>query len=344
MSLSRNVAADLAESSAQFNGQMFQAVAEQAYQISLQVQQTVNRRDNSSLMERRLVLQAIEVAGAALQNKFDVVDLFEKLEEAKAATLKRNGDEPELGIVDAILTIPLDNLQNTSESLVRVTETRQTVDAARTLNPDDIVEPNKDKVSVDEPSIKAKGRAKKPSSSGARSKKSSSSEPRSRPTSLRSKSVSSRMVAIKEEQEVASQALLNGEAKKLDDTIGITKTKKESFMHPFAVTCSETKLAPEINFPSGMVMDVKKLFTKLLLAVLVAEYKKPTQTYAKALVQAKMYLEASVRYLASLGVTKQGVFAVATDGVEGAILMAWCSSDSEVSCFLSLLYLILTLS
>ncbi|KAG7445574.1 uncharacterized protein BT62DRAFT_896617 [Guyanagaster necrorhizus] len=42
-----------------------------------------------------------------------------------------------------------------------------------------------------------------------------------------------------------------------------------------------------------------------------------------------MYTEASVRYLASLGVTKQAVFALATDGLEGAVLMAWCSSDSE---------------
>ncbi|KAK0448671.1 hypothetical protein EV421DRAFT_1900382 [Armillaria borealis] len=329
LSLSRNVAADLAKSFALFNGKRFQAVADQAYRISRLVEQALDRRPSSSPMERKLVLQAIEVTGTALQNKFDVLDLFEKLEEAKAATLKRDGDEPELGIVDAILTIPLDNLQNTSESLVRVTETRQTVDAARTLNPADIADPESDKVSVDEPSSKTKGRAKKHSSSGPRSKKSSSSGPRSRPASLRSKSVSSRMFAIKEEQEAASQALLDDEAKRLDDANGTPKTKKGSLMHPFAVTCSEAKLAPKINYPTGMVMDVKELLTKLLLAVLVAEYKKPTQTYAKALVQAKMYLEASVRYLASLGVTKQGVFALATDGVEGAILMAWCSSDSE---------------
>ncbi|SJK96967.1 uncharacterized protein ARMOST_00216 [Armillaria ostoyae] len=84
-----------------------------------------------------------------------------------------------------------------------------------------------------------------------------------------------------------------------------------------------------MDFPPDVVMDIKALATKLLLAVLVVEYKKSARTYAKAVVQAKMYLEASVRYLASPGVTKQGVFALATDGVEGAILMSWCSGDSE---------------
>ncbi|KAK0225430.1 hypothetical protein IW262DRAFT_1456510 [Armillaria fumosa] len=319
LSLSRNVAADLAQTSVGFDGQTFRAVAEQAYQISLQVQQMLNCRSNSSLMERRLVLQGFEVVGAALRNKFAVLDLFEeKLEEWKASTLKHNRDEPELGIVDAILTIPLDTLQNTSEPLIRVTETRQTVDAARTLDPDDIAEPDSDKAFVDEPTSKSKGRARKPSSSGSRSGH----------ASLRSKSVSSRMSAI-EEQEAASQAFHDDEAKRLDHANGIPKSKNESLMRPYAVTFSETKLAPKIKYRTGMVTDVRELLTKLLLTVLVVEYKKPTQTYAKALVKAKIYLEASVRYLASLGVTKQAVFALTTDGVEGAVLMAWCSSDSE---------------
>ncbi|KAK0462533.1 uncharacterized protein EV420DRAFT_1735085 [Desarmillaria tabescens] len=93
------------------------------------------------------------------------------------------------------------------------------------------------------------------------------------------------MVAIEEEQEASAQEVPQPEEKDR-----VTQTGKVDWMHPFAMTCSETKL---------------ELLTKLLLAVLVVEYKKPTQTYAKALVQAKMYPEASVRYLASLGVTRK---------------------------------------
>ncbi|KAK0505253.1 hypothetical protein EDD18DRAFT_329829 [Armillaria luteobubalina] len=320
LSLSRNVAADLAQSSVKFDGQTFRAIAEQAYQISSQVQQVLNCRSNSSLMERRLVLQGFEVVGAALRNKFAVLDLFEEgSEEWKAATLKRNGDEPELGIVDAILTIPLDNPHNTSEPLIRVTETRQTVDAAQTVDSGNIAEPDSNKASVDEPTSKAKGRARKPSSSQSR--------PRS--ASLQSKSVSSQKSAIEEEQDVASPAFHDDAAKRLDHVNGIPKSKNESHMRSHAVTFSETQLVPKIKHRTGTVIDVQELLTKLMLTVLVVEHKKPTQTYAKALVKAKMYLEASVRYLASLGVTKQAVFALATDGVEGAILMAWCSSDSE---------------
>ncbi|KAG7439589.1 uncharacterized protein BT62DRAFT_1055486 [Guyanagaster necrorhizus] len=44
-----------------------------------------------------------------------------------------------------------------------------------------------------------------------------------------------------------------------------------------------------------------------------------------------MYLGASVRCLASPAVIRQGIFALATDGVEGAVLMAWYSSDSEAN-------------
>ncbi|KAK0476876.1 hypothetical protein IW261DRAFT_335908 [Armillaria novae-zelandiae] len=323
LSLSRNVATDLAQTFVHFDGQRFNAVAQQAFRIARSVEQAIDARPKSSFfMKDRLFLQANQVAGAAYANKVAVEGLFERLEETKAATLKRSGDEPELGIVDAILTIPLDNFRNTSEPLIHVTETRQTVDAARTLNPDNISEPDTNKASVDTPNSNAKGRAKQPSSSGPRSHQSSSSGRHSRVASLRSRSVTSRMLAIEEEQEAASQAPPHVEVKKLDGAV-------ENYMHPFAVSCSETKLAPGITYPTGMVMDITALVAKLLLAVLVVEYKKRTQTYAKALVQAKMYLEASVRFLAGLGVTKQAVFALATDGVHGAVLMGWCSSDSE---------------
>ncbi|KAK0218334.1 hypothetical protein EDD85DRAFT_358953 [Armillaria nabsnona] len=42
-----------------------------------------------------------------------------------------------------------------------------------------------------------------------------------------------------------------------------------------------------------------------------------------------MYLEASVRYLASLGITSWAVFGLATNGVRGAILMAWFSEITD---------------
>ncbi|KAG7440213.1 uncharacterized protein BT62DRAFT_997900 [Guyanagaster necrorhizus] len=300
----------------------FQDVAEQSYDIILSVQRLLRDSPISST-EDKLLRQTLHVSHAAGLHTLAVSDLFANPEAAKTAILKRAGDEPELGIVDAILTIPLDHVRKTSEPLVRITETRETVNAARTLNPDNIVEPD-GVAEPDEPSSKArKGHAKKSSGSG--------------PPSVRTRSMSARMVAIEEEREAATQGCLSDEAKRADDKKNDTpKTNTEDLTHPLAVTCSETKSAPKMVFRPGAVMNVKELLTKLLLAVLLVEYKKRTQTYAKALVQAKIYLEASVRYLASLGVTKQGVFALATDGVEGAVLMAWCSRDSEASSFLRL--------
>ncbi|KAK0194946.1 hypothetical protein F5146DRAFT_1172537 [Armillaria mellea] len=277
LSLSRNVAAELANSSVKFNGEAFQTVADLGHNIS------------------RL---ATHVVTLALDHRLEVRKLFQDADKAKRAILKRNGDEPELGIVDAILTIPLEHGSKSSESLIRITETRQTVQASRTLNANNIVEPDNDSVYKEGP----------PTSNGRTAKSKSS-----RARSTRTASTSAQMVAIEEEQ-AAAHALSPGAKKKKN-------AEAWKWMHPFAVTCSETKLAPGIKLPSESA--------KLLLAVLLVEYKKQTQTYAKALVQAKMYLEASVRFLASLGVTKQGVFALVTDGVKGAILMAWCSSVSD---------------
>ncbi|KAG7439471.1 uncharacterized protein BT62DRAFT_976861 [Guyanagaster necrorhizus] len=310
LSLSRNVASDLAKSSAPFNGKEFKDLAKELEHIMAYAFQMVLPRSSS---DPTLFLQTNEVLIAAFNHRRAVSALFANPAAAGSAILKRAGDEPELGIVDAILTMPLDHVRKIPEPLVRVAETRETVNAARALNPDNIVEPSDDHVS-EEPSSNAKRHAKKSSS---------------RPASTRTRSMSTRMVAIEEETEAAPQTQLSDEAKKADAKVNAPVIKAEGLMHPFAVTCSVTKSAPKMVFPPGVVMDVKELLTKLLLAVLVAEYKKPTQTYAKAVVQAKMYAEASVRYLASLGVTKQAVFALATDGVEGAVLMAWCSSDSE---------------
>ncbi|KAK0194908.1 hypothetical protein F5146DRAFT_1172420 [Armillaria mellea] len=307
LSLSRNVAADLAKGSTPFDGNTFRVVADQAYQISRSVEQASYRLRLRPDFNPDLLLQAADVIKFASEYQREVLGLFKDLGEAERTVLKRNGDEPELGIVDAILTVPLEYGPKSLEPLIRITETRETVQAARTLHPDNIAEPDDEPVSEIEPP-KASGHTKRHKSSRAGSK--------------RTASTSTRMVAIEEER-LAVQ----------DPPQGAPNTNKKGkvgeWMHPFAVVCSETKLALETKFPPGVVVDITALAGKLLLAVLVVEYKKRTQTYAKALMQAKMYLEASVRYLASLGVTKQAVFALATDGVEGAILMAWCSGDSE---------------
>ncbi|KAG7439598.1 uncharacterized protein BT62DRAFT_938820 [Guyanagaster necrorhizus] len=305
LSLSRNVAADLVKSSVQFDGGEFHAVAQQSSDISRRVENVLYERGSSSMSD--LVIQTSHVVITTLMRQRAVSHLFADAVTAKNAILKRAGNEPEFGIVDAILTIPLGYGQENSEPLVRVSETRESLQVARTLNADNIVEPTDDLVS-EEPSSKAKGHVK---------------HARSRHASARAKSTSTSMVAIQEEQEPPQRT--KDDEKNNATPIG----RPEDWMHPFAVTCSETKLAPKLQFPSGVVMNVKELLNKLLLVVLVAEYKKPTQTYTKALVQAKMYLEASVRYVASLGVMNQGVFALVTDGVEGAVLMAWCSRESE---------------
>ncbi|KAG7439619.1 uncharacterized protein BT62DRAFT_957902 [Guyanagaster necrorhizus] len=312
LSLSRNVAADVMNTSPTSAAAEFQGVARQSRNISYQHVLQLEDPKFMSSSNSKLVRQAEDFHLVAATQSRAVSALFDNAEAARKAILKRAGDEPELGIVDAILTLPLERLQLIEEPLICITETRETVNAAKTLSEDNISEPDENAVS-EMPKVR-----------------------RSRPVhgSRRTKSATtqSELLSIAEEQEGHIQVPDEEVGRRTDDkqgSNGTRATRKENLLRPFSVTCSVTKLAPKMTFPPGVVMDVKELLTKLLLAVLVAEYKKPTQTYAKAVVQAKMYAEASVRYLASLGVTKQAVFALATDGVEGAVLMAWCSSDSE---------------
>ncbi|KAK0491503.1 hypothetical protein IW261DRAFT_1438085 [Armillaria novae-zelandiae] len=299
VSLSRNIAADVMKASPNSNGAEFKACASQMHAISHAGLTT----GSGSAAADDLLLQATEFSLFALKHSRASNNLFSNSATARTAILRRSGDEPELGIVDAILTVPLEGMQLVQEPLIRVAETRATIQAStRALSADNIAEPEEE-LAVSE--------------GGAQTQESS------RPGSKHAWSTKSR-------SQLASIAEGRG-------SIGRTSQrqtgKKNDYdwkmFQPFAVTCSEIKSATKLVLSVGVVMSIKDLFTKLLLAVLFAEYKKPTQTYAKAVVQAKLYLEASVRYLASLGVTKEAVFALATDGVEGALLMAWCSTDSE---------------
>ncbi|KAK0462532.1 uncharacterized protein EV420DRAFT_1735077 [Desarmillaria tabescens] len=88
LSLSRDIAADLAKASTRLNGEVFEDVADQAYQISLQVQQALNRRPSSSRAATNLLLQATDAVGVALRNKVAVSELFENARAAKNAILK----------------------------------------------------------------------------------------------------------------------------------------------------------------------------------------------------------------------------------------------------------------
>ncbi|KAG7439459.1 uncharacterized protein BT62DRAFT_957977 [Guyanagaster necrorhizus] len=312
MSLSRNVAADVMNISPTSAAAEFQGVARRSRDISYQHVLQLEDPEFKSSFPPKLIRQTGHFLSVAVVQSDAVSALFDNAEAARKAILKRAGDEPELGIVDAILTLPLERLQLIEEPLLRITETRETVNAAKTLSADNIPEP-------DENAVSEKPKAKR-------------SQPARNSRRVKSATTQSELLAIAEEQEGHLQVPDEEVGRRTDDkqgSNGTRTTRKENLLQPFSVTCSVTKLAPKMTFPTGVIRNTKELHTKLLLSVFVAEYKKPTQTYAKAVVQAKMYAEASVRYLASLGVTKQAVFALATDGVEGAVLMAWCSNDSE---------------
>ncbi|PBK59762.1 hypothetical protein ARMSODRAFT_774017 [Armillaria solidipes] len=68
---------------------------------------------------------------------------------------------------------------------------------------------------------------------------------------------------------------------------------------------------------------------KIIFAILVVEHKRPGDDPTKPLNQARIYVEASVRLLEAHGIKGLPVFALATNGNEGVVLMAWRSKTSE---------------
>ncbi|KAK0470152.1 uncharacterized protein EV420DRAFT_93051 [Desarmillaria tabescens] len=76
-------------------------------------------------------------------------------------------------------------------------------------------------------------------------------------------------------------------------------------------------------------MNTEQSKSKLLFAVLTVKYEAPRTSFTQALSQTKMYLETSVRLHASFGIANRAVFGLATNSVNGAVLMVWCSISTD---------------
>ncbi|PBK73378.1 hypothetical protein ARMSODRAFT_971830 [Armillaria solidipes] len=282
--LSRNIAAYVMMTSPDSDGAEFKTFVLQMYTIALQQAAYTPDTVSPSVFVPGFILQSRQFVPIAAQQLQDVQHLFRNSKKGRKAILKRASDEPELGIVDAILTVPSERMQLVPEPLIRVAEFRATFQAStRALSADNIVEPEEE-------------------------------------------------LAISEECAQTPEHLdFPVQAQNMYESKPAWVDRRRSGRSWSGVSATDGK-------KEGHWWGTAPLFCRDMLGdqirtrdVLFAEYKKPTQTYAKALVQAKMYLEASVRYLASLEVTKKAVFALATDGVEGAVLMAWCSGNLEAS-------------
>ncbi|SJK96954.1 uncharacterized protein ARMOST_00203 [Armillaria ostoyae] len=280
--LSRNIAAYVMMTSPDSDGAEFKTFVLQMYTIALQQAAYTPDTVSPSVDVPSFILQSGQFVPIAAQQLQDVQHLFRNSKKGRKAILKRASDEPELGIVDAILTVPSERMQLVPEPLIRVAEFRATFQAStRALSADNIVEPEEE-------------------------------------------------LAISEECAQTPEHLdFPVQAQNMHESKPAWVDRRRSGRSWSGVSATDGK-------KEGHWWGTAPLFCRDMLGdqictrdVLFAEYKKPTQTYAKALVQAKMYLEASVRYLASLEVTKKAVFALATDGVEGAVLMAWCSGNLE---------------
>ncbi|KAK0193448.1 hypothetical protein F5146DRAFT_382674 [Armillaria mellea] len=229
--------------------------------------------------------------------------------------------EPNFGICDAILMLSVDLRCKITEPLIRPTDTVNSLQAAKLkMLRDDKIELQED----NQTSIQQKA----PSTSKGQSRGSKSATS-SRRSDLGSITEEHDGLELLVQNRTPAQKLSGAPVNKDPPSSNVQAAVKEKdLQNPFAVTCSETSFDEPERLPMA-VIDIQELLTRLLLAVLVAEYKKPTTSYKKALYQVKMYLEASVRYLASLGIKNRAVFGLATNDVQGAILIAWFSEITD---------------
>ncbi|KAK0476505.1 hypothetical protein IW261DRAFT_1491507 [Armillaria novae-zelandiae] len=299
LSLSRNVAMDLLKSPEPRKAKPFKDHAKALHWLCFRVQDTLLGRSPPSLFA-----QAQQAADRAFNHLTEVNKLFESMDDAVRTIIKRGMAEPDFGICDAILMLPVDLPCKITEPLIRLTDNSLQAAKLKMLTDDKIEESN------------GQSRGSKSVNSSRRSD----------------------LGSITEEHDGLEQPLqakppaqkLSGVPANKDKTRSDEQAsgKEKDLQNPFAVNCSETCFDKPERLPVAII-DIQQLLTKLLLAVLVAEYKKPSTSYMKALYQVKMYLEGSVRYLASLGITNRAVFGLATNGVQGAILMAWFSGITD---------------
>ncbi|SJK99711.1 uncharacterized protein ARMOST_03022 [Armillaria ostoyae] len=290
--LSSNVAVNLLKSPKPPKATVFQDHANILHRLCFRAQDTLLGRSPLS----PIYLQAIQASDRAVDHVKEVNKLFgsmESMDDAIRTIIQRGMAEPDFGICDAILMLPVDLRCKITEPLIHLTDTGDSLQTAKLkMLTDDRIEEQEDR----------KSSLQRNASSNSKGQSRESKTPAQKSTG-----------ASANEDKTRSDEQAN--------------EKEKDWQNPFAVTCSETFNEPE-RLPMA-VIDIQELLTRLLLAVLVAEHKKPTTSYNKALYQVNMYLEASVRYLASLGIMNRTVFGLATNGVRGAILMAWFSEITD---------------
>ncbi|KAK0434319.1 hypothetical protein EV421DRAFT_1740967 [Armillaria borealis] len=238
------------------------------------------------------------------------------MDDAVQTIIQQGMAEPDFGICDAILMLPVDLRCKITEPLIRLTDTGDSLQAAKLkMLTDDRIEEQEDR--------KSSLQRNASSNSKGQSRESKSVNP-SRRSDLGSITeehdgleplVQNRMPAQKSTGESANEDKTHSDEQ--------ANEKEKDWQNPFAVTCSET-----FNEPEGLLMaviDIQELLTRLLLAVLVAEHKKPTTSYKKALYQVNMYHKPG------------GILGLATNGVRGAILMVWFSEITDVYHFATVL-------
>ncbi|KAG7440399.1 uncharacterized protein BT62DRAFT_938077 [Guyanagaster necrorhizus] len=116
------------------------------------------------------------------------------------------------------------------------------------------------------------------------------------------------------------------------------KSSSNSFLTAFSETgCvvgSDGKRSTDIRQLHEKIEKIGKavpaeLLSKILFAILVVEHKRPHDDAAKPLNQARAYVDAAVRLLQAHGITGLPVFALATNGNDGVVLMAWHGKTTE---------------
>ncbi|KAK0468800.1 hypothetical protein IW261DRAFT_1517436 [Armillaria novae-zelandiae] len=312
LSLSRNVAVDLLKSPEPRKAKPFKDHANVLYRLCFGAA-------HQALLERSvhspIYLQAEQAMCRAHEHIEEVDELFASMDDAVRTIIKRGMAEPDFGICDAILILPVDLRCKITEPLIRLTDNSLQAAKLKMLT-DDKIEEQEDRQTSINP--KARSRSKDQSRG---SKSVNSSRRGDLGSIIEEHDGLERPVQAKTPAQKLSVARANKDQTDSDEQ---TNGKGKDWQIPFAVTCSETCLNGPERLPMA-VINIQELLNKLLLTVLIAEYKKPSTSYKKALYQTKMHLEGSVRYLASLGITNRAVFGLATNGVQGAILMAWFS-------------------
>ncbi|KAF7797814.1 hypothetical protein EIP86_009020 [Pleurotus ostreatoroseus] len=157
--------------------------------------------------------------------------------------------------------------------------------------------------------------------------------PANDPSFLRNYRAFSLLDVASEDTQGAVQTETTEQPSARDEPTDAKDQKNHSYHHPLSVAAPNPvanvafKGDPPFRIPPKSNSSTA---VEILFPLFFAEYKKSNTDEIKAINQDRMYMSAAASFLRAIKIFEHPIFSVVTNGLVGAVLMAWASTDGAI--------------